>query len=95
MSERPLSPQDVDLVEIYHTHNSLDADVIRDEILGPNGVRCAILDRTSRAFPTPTMMGALYIAVADEDAERARGLLREALAAGVIAKDGGFSEEEV
>ncbi|HJZ84219.1 MAG TPA: hypothetical protein VKN99_03570 [Polyangia bacterium] len=79
-----------DLVEIYHTDDALEADAIRDEVLLPNQVECVILDRTSHPFNTPTMSGALFIAVPRADAEQARALVREAREAGVISSEGDF-----
>ena len=79
-----------DLVEIYQTSDSLEADVIRDEVLTPNQVESVILDRTSHPFNTPTMSGAYFIAVPQDDVERARRLLHEAREAGVISDAGDF-----
>ena len=79
-----------DLVEIYQTSDSLEADVIRDEVLSPNQVDSVILDRTSHPFNTPTMSGAYFIAVPEDDAEHARKLVAEARTAGVISDTGDF-----
>ena len=76
------------LVEIYRTGEGLEADAVRDEVLQPNQVECVILDRTSHPFNTPTMAGGYYIAVPDEQAERARALILEAREAGVLSPAG-------
>jgi hypothetical protein len=79
-----------DIVEIYHTHDDLEADVIRDEVLAPQGITSHIRDRRSRPFPSAGLSGALYIAVASEQAEKARAALTEARSAGLISDGGDF-----
>jgi hypothetical protein len=84
--------ESTDLAEIYQTPDPLEADVIQDEILGPNDIESRILDRTSHPFNTPTMAGALYIAVPRAQAERARALVREARENQLISQSGDFVE---
>src|SRR5262249_13127627 len=65
----------MDWVEIFRTTDPLEAERIRDEILGPNGVEAVIRDRTSHPFNTPSMTGGYYLAVEAADADRAREVL--------------------
>ena len=77
-----------DLVEIYRTPDPLEADIVCDEVLAPNEIDCFVRDRTSHPFNTPTMAGGLYLAVARENAQRARELIAGAREAQVVPGSG-------
>lgn len=75
--------------EVFQCEDPAEAQVIRDEVLAPNGITGFIHDRSTHAFPTPaTQVGNLFIAVELERATEARELIQDAIESGVISQNG-------
>jgi hypothetical protein len=79
-----------DTVEVYRTTNEMDANRAIVEVLSPEHILAFRRDRFSHALPAPgTETGGYFIAVRKIESEKARSLLEQALADGVIDKDSG------
>lgn len=85
-----------DLVEVYRCITEMEADRAMVEVLEPLGIESYLHDRVSHALPAPdSEAGAFFIAVNEDDAERAREALREALEDDVLdANEGELIEGE-
>jgi hypothetical protein len=73
-----------DFIEVFATSDRAEADIVRDEVLAPNGVSAVIRDRSSHPFNTSSMSGAFYVAVPREEAQSALDLLADARSIGVF-----------
>jgi hypothetical protein len=76
-----------DFVEIYHADSRIAAQKIIDVILAPEGVETMVHDRLAEHLPGMGLPGGVYIAVPDDQREKAVGLLDE-------ARENGFLEDE-
>ena len=76
-------------VEVFRIDNDIVANVVVDEILLPAGIHAVRHDRRSHSIPAPASMpGAIGIAVAGEQAAKARALILEARKDGVLLDEG-------
>ena len=74
-----------DWTEVYHTDSTLEAQRILDTVLRSEGIEGLIHDRTDHALPAPASQpGTVAIAVRQRDADRARQLLDQAAADGIM-----------
>lgn len=85
----PAQTEPPELAEIYRTQSLPLALTIEREVLVPGGLEPVVRDRMSQAIPTQTMAGAYFIAVPRAQVAKARELLAEALAAGLIPAEQG------
>jgi hypothetical protein len=85
-----------ELVEVYRCISEMEADRAMVEVLEPLGIESYLRDRVSHALPAPVSEpGNYFIAVAEDDAERAREALREALEDDVLdANEGELIESD-
>jgi hypothetical protein len=79
-----------DLVEIYGCPDTLEANIICDEVLAPNGVDSRVHDLEPPMFPAPASHGGQRIAVPAPMAPLARELIALARDEGAISRDGIF-----
>ncbi len=90
--ESPPDREPVPLVEVFRALTRASAERVCAVIL--DGMECFIRERGSFAFPTAAMAaGLLFIAVPDDQAERARQLIREAIEDGAITDADGAPME--
>lgn len=83
------------LTEVYETDNEVEASVVIAEVLGAAGIEALRHDRRSHAISAPAAMsGTIGIAVPEGQAERARQLIREAQADGVLGGGAGSDRPE-
>lgn len=87
---------DVNWVEVFRTGSDIAAQVAAEEVLEDAGIPTERHDRRSHSVPAPaSMAGEIGVAVPEEDAARARALLREAQGDGLLHDDGEVLEEAV
>src|SRR3569832_1771167 len=81
-------------VEVFRIDNDIVANVVVDEILLPAGIHAVRHDRRSHSIPAPASMpGAIGIAVAGEQANKARALILEARKDGVLLDEDQHNEK--
>jgi hypothetical protein len=96
MSEKTKANAGEEMVEVYRCATEMEADRALVEVLEAEDIEGYRRDRVSHALPAPdSESGNYFIAVPIADAERARGLLQEALADEVLDADEGQVIERV
>ena len=82
-----------DMTEVFATPDQAVAERVIDEILTPAGIRAAIHNRQSAAFPAPAAsFGRYFVAVPKSRAAEAIDALREAQEGGVLGDEGELAE---
>jgi hypothetical protein len=76
-----------DFVEIYRAQSAIAAQKIVDVVLAPEGIEVMLHDRINVVGPAPTQFGGVYIAVPEDQREKAIGLVDE-------ARENGFLDDE-
>jgi hypothetical protein len=72
------SPGPEDFVEVYRTESPIVAQKVLDVLLVPAGIHAVVHDRKETMFPGAGKPGAVYIAVARGEHERAVEIIDEA-----------------